>query len=236
MSAFWPRSAVCVRTQTHTHVTHTPESRLLHEEMTPRDVDKDWESKWILQNIQVRQWLSVRQLQSVPADWLTDGPSGRQTGRARFPQVAPWSGPQVAPTPPAADLILPNSLFRQMFWFQAALLLRVQMDNSAATSRGCSVHRPQFDCQWLSPECKKVARVTGGCRWDGCLSLSLSLREPVESAESLGDEVEESPAGVSPVLPVRHSLLWEKDGEMLVQMKQTRWIIQCLTFLGEPRC
>lgn len=35
-----------------------------------------------------------------------------------------------------------------------------------------------------------------GCRCDG------SLREPVEGAESLGDEVEESSAGVSPVLPV----------------------------------
>lgn len=29
-----------------------------------------------------------------------------------------------------------------------------------------------------------------------------ALREPVQSAESLGDEVQESSAGVSPVLPV----------------------------------
>lgn len=39
-----------------------------------------------------------------------------------------------------------------------------------------------------------------------------SLREPVESAESLGDEVEESSAGVSPLLPVGGIVISVENG------------------------
>lgn len=39
----------------------------------------------------------------------------------------------------------------------------------------------------------------------------LPLREPVESADSLGDEVEKSSAGLSPVLPVRGSMRSVED-------------------------
>lgn len=110
---FLPTSAM----YTHTH-TDWDEPR-----------DKDSEIKWILQNIQVGKRPSVRQLQSEPADWLTEG----QTGRVQFPQVAPWSGQQVTPTPPAAHLVLLKFFVqRKRFWFQTALILRVQMDDECS--------------------------------------------------------------------------------------------------------
>lgn len=48
------------------------------------------------------------------------------------------------------------------------------------------------------------------------LFATASLCEPVESAESLGDEAEESSADVSEVVPVRAAVL---EGERKDQMK-----------------
>lgn len=48
------------------------------------------------------------------------------------------------------------------------------------------------------------------------LFATASLREPVESAESLGDEAEEASADVSEVVPVRAAVL---EGEGKDQMK-----------------
>lgn len=73
---------------------------------------------------------------------------------------------------------------------------------------------------WLSK--KTVAMITGGSR---CCS---SLREPVESAESLADEVDESSASISPVPQVWRSVLRERQ-------KQTDVIIRCFTFFTESR-
>lgn len=49
----------------------------------------------------------------------------------------------------------------------------------------------------------------GGVRVAG--EPTLSLRQPVERAEGLRDEGQESPARVPPVLPVRGGLLQEKS-------------------------
>lgn len=48
----------------------------------------------------------------------------------------------------------------------------------------------------------------------GETALSPSLRKPVESAESLGNEVEESSAGISPVLPVGGSVRSVEDRDI----------------------
>lgn len=158
---------------------------------SPRDVDKDRERKWILQNIQVAKWPSAHQLQSVPADWQTDRQTVRQTDR-QVP-VSTGNTTLIQPTGGAtASSCWSHKLFVQaIVWFQATLI------------RQCINQSLCFlFAQWPSPECKKVAVVT---RCDG------ALREPVQSAEGLGDEVQESSAGVSPVLPVGGTVLWDRE-------------------------
>ncbi len=88
-----------------------------------------------------------------------------------------------------------------------------QCSNQPLTS-----HSPTVSDQVLNVRSRHGNR---GCRCDG------SLREPVEGAESLGDEVEESSAGVSPVLPVGGLVLRHRDRELDYSTSD---------LLGEPRC
>ena len=178
---------MCTQTHwlTHTWVTSATSS--------PRDVDKDREWKWILQNIQVGKWPSAHQLQSVPADWQTDRPSGRQTDR----QVPVSTGDTtlIQPTGGATT----SSCWSHKLFVQANVWFLATLIHQCINQSLCFLF-----AQWPSPE---VAMVT---RCDG------TLREPVQSAESLGDEVQESSAGVSPVLPVGGAVLWDREREVLL--------------------
>lgn len=102
------------------------------------------------------------------------------------------------------------SFNRFILWFRAKLILQVQKGHQCSNQSWwfCSAATVQQSSdQWSVVKSwkSKSTMVTGGCRCDG------SLCEPVESAEGLGDEVEESSAGVSPVLPVGDSMLWEGE-------------------------
>lgn len=114
---------------------------------SPRDVDKDRERKWILQNIQVAKWPSAHQLQSVPADWQTDRQTVRQTDR-QVP-VSTGNTTLIQPTGGAtASSCWSHKLFVQaIVWFQATLI------------RQCINQSLCFlFAQWPSPECKKSRR------------------------------------------------------------------------------
>lgn len=185
----WPRSVI------HTNI-HT-QTRCYIKIWPPRREQR--QQKQILQNIQVEsdhQSISCSLYQQT--DWQTDCQADRQAGSSctGCMLIQPTGGTDIS-----SCSSHPSKFFVQgNVWFQDALVLC-----SDQSKLFCLIVSPTANGQVLNA--KKVAMVTSGCRWGGY------LREPVQSAESLGDEVEESSAGVSPVPPVWRSILWETETE-----------------------
>lgn len=185
-----PRSVMRTHTHVQTHWSHTCYIKsCLHETLT------DSESSWILQNIQVDILSAV-----VCTSRLTNRETVRQTD-----SQGPLCTGDTGGTDTSGCCSHPHKQFKSSVSFQAPFIPQLQVDSCAATSRGGRIQWPPSGGQWSSPHMSKAAMITAGRRRDG------SLCEPVESAESLGNEVKESSAGVSPVLPVGDSMLWGGD-------------------------
>lgn len=187
----------CVHTYTH----------VLAEEISPetKTAKASWFYKIYRQEID-RRPLSCSLYQQT--DWRTDF-SGRQTDR----QVPVSTGstltsPQVVQTPP--DLL--QKLFVHKFFLghiNPPGSNGRQCSNQSGLIRSLATVQQSVAKSWMY----KVAMVTGGHGWH---ALSPSLCEPVESAQSLGNEVEESSTSVSPVLPVGGSVLRERRQKVIL--------------------
>lgn len=203
---------VCLTPVCHVH-THT------HTHWLKRWAPRQTQQKQVDFTKYTGSKVTVGPSAAVCTSRLTD----KRTVRVQFPQVAPWSSPQVLPIPPAAHLILQNSLFKEnLFWFQAALIL----DDSAATSRGCSIHK----CQVLNVKSRHGNR---------CLQVRLlffSLYVSLYRVLRVWVMKLKSPLQTSLQSCQWGAACCERETHKDVRTNKIGWIIRYLTFSGEPRC
>lgn len=154
MFLWWhPLTQVC---HAHTHIhTDSLESRLLHKE-PPRC----WQRQKVDFTKYTSRKMTVSPSAAVCTSRLTDGQTVGQTDRQGPVSTGSTLIQPTGGTDTSSCWSHPPKIFVQAnIWFQATLILRVQMDNSMLFHSLATVRSPEC------PECKKVAMATDVCRW-----------------------------------------------------------------------